>query len=150
MLNRIYIWASRWKSYDRKVRGMLIQPASGQPGLVKGTVVLLENSITVRITEQHKRMEVITQQLYVPNYIEDGWYTHQRSKTVPRKNTTNHDGTTISLYSSNLAYRIHGHILSFPSVLSSRNRDSPLVSSPLHSSLCALLPRQDVQPDDEH
>ncbi|GFV14462.1 hypothetical protein TNCV_165891 [Trichonephila clavipes] len=32
---------------------------------MRGTVVLLENSITVRITEQHKLMEVITQQLYV-------------------------------------------------------------------------------------
>ncbi|GFU20427.1 hypothetical protein TNCV_2521921 [Trichonephila clavipes] len=36
---------------------MLIQPASSQPGLVKGTVVLLENSITLRITEQHKRID---------------------------------------------------------------------------------------------
>ncbi|GFV50905.1 hypothetical protein TNCV_3921981 [Trichonephila clavipes] len=26
----------------------------------------------------------------------------------------------------------------------------PLVSGPLHSSLCALLPRQDVQPDEQH
>ncbi|GFT01716.1 hypothetical protein TNCV_4205311 [Trichonephila clavipes] len=38
---------------------MLTQPASSQLGLVRGTVVLLENSITVRITEQHKRKEVI-------------------------------------------------------------------------------------------
>ncbi|GFT67267.1 hypothetical protein TNCV_2359471 [Trichonephila clavipes] len=51
-----------------------------------GTVVLLEASITVRITEHHKRMEVVPQQLYVPNFIEEGWYTHQRSRTVPRKN----------------------------------------------------------------
>ncbi|GFW57033.1 hypothetical protein TNCV_3473161 [Trichonephila clavipes] len=36
---------------------MLIQPANSRPGLVRGTVVLLENSITVWITEQHKRME---------------------------------------------------------------------------------------------
>ncbi|GFW36585.1 hypothetical protein TNCV_1955851 [Trichonephila clavipes] len=36
---------------------MLIHSASSQPGLVRGTVVWLENSITVRITEQHKRME---------------------------------------------------------------------------------------------
>ncbi|GFS62448.1 hypothetical protein TNCV_1262401 [Trichonephila clavipes] len=34
--------------YDRKVRRMLIQPASSQSGLVRGTVVLLENSITMR------------------------------------------------------------------------------------------------------
>ncbi|GFT40245.1 uncharacterized protein TNCV_627491 [Trichonephila clavipes] len=49
---------------------MLIQPASSQPGLVRGTIVLLETSITVWITEQQKGMEVITQQLYVPNCIE--------------------------------------------------------------------------------
>ncbi|GFT07624.1 hypothetical protein TNCV_4045731 [Trichonephila clavipes] len=36
---------------------MLIQPSSSQSGLVGGTVVLLENSITVRITEQHRRMK---------------------------------------------------------------------------------------------
>ncbi|GFU55132.1 hypothetical protein TNCV_426371 [Trichonephila clavipes] len=41
---------------------MLIQPASSQEGLVRGTVVFLENSITVLIIEQHKWMEVITQQ----------------------------------------------------------------------------------------
>ncbi|GFW90053.1 hypothetical protein TNCV_3485051 [Trichonephila clavipes] len=64
---------------------MLIQPANSRPGLLRGTLVLLENSITVRITEQHKWMEVITQQLYVPNCIEGGWYTHQRSQTVPPK-----------------------------------------------------------------
>ncbi|GFX87747.1 hypothetical protein TNCV_2190241 [Trichonephila clavipes] len=57
MLNKIKVWASRWPIYDRKVRGMLIQSASSQPGLVRGTVVFLENSITVRITEQHKWME---------------------------------------------------------------------------------------------
>ncbi|GFW36850.1 hypothetical protein TNCV_4348911 [Trichonephila clavipes] len=52
---------------------MLIQPASSQPGLVRGTVVLLENSLTVRVTEQQKRMEMITQQHYLPNCIEGGW-----------------------------------------------------------------------------
>ncbi|GFX29665.1 uncharacterized protein TNCV_2749991 [Trichonephila clavipes] len=41
-----------WPIYDRKVKGMLFQPASSQPGLVGGTVVLLENSFTLRITEQ--------------------------------------------------------------------------------------------------
>ncbi|GFT49439.1 hypothetical protein TNCV_3366431 [Trichonephila clavipes] len=46
---------------------MLHQPASSQPGFVRGTVALLENFIIVRITEHHKEMEVITQQLYVPN-----------------------------------------------------------------------------------
>ncbi|GFW95322.1 hypothetical protein TNCV_2970441 [Trichonephila clavipes] len=39
MLNRTYVSDSRWAIYDRKVRGMLIQPAGSQPGLVKGTVV---------------------------------------------------------------------------------------------------------------
>ncbi|GFX34944.1 hypothetical protein TNCV_2328841 [Trichonephila clavipes] len=39
---------------------MLIQPASSQPGLVRGTVVLLKDSITKRITEQHKWMESST------------------------------------------------------------------------------------------
>ncbi|GFT38941.1 hypothetical protein TNCV_388071 [Trichonephila clavipes] len=57
---------------------MLIQSASSHPGLVRGTVVLLENSITLRITEQHKRMEVVFQQLFAPNCIEGGW-----SKVVP-------------------------------------------------------------------
>ncbi|GFW19217.1 hypothetical protein TNCV_255441 [Trichonephila clavipes] len=46
---------------------MLIQSASSQPELVRGTVDLLENSINMRIKEQHKRMEEITQQIYVPN-----------------------------------------------------------------------------------
>ncbi|GFU41290.1 hypothetical protein TNCV_3011161 [Trichonephila clavipes] len=64
---------------------MLIQPAISQPGLMRGTVVLLESSVTVRIIERHKRMEVIPQQLYVPNCIEVGRYTHQRPQTVPRK-----------------------------------------------------------------
>ncbi|GFY32503.1 hypothetical protein TNCV_3560111 [Trichonephila clavipes] len=41
--------------YDRKVRGMLIQPASSQLRPVRGAAVFLENSITVRITEQHKK-----------------------------------------------------------------------------------------------
>ncbi|GFW74288.1 hypothetical protein TNCV_2524911 [Trichonephila clavipes] len=84
-------WASMWLIYDRKIRGMLIQSAICQPGLVRGTVVLLENSITVQITEQHKRMLVITQQLYVPNCIEGGWYTHHRPQAVPLKNTPNLD-----------------------------------------------------------
>ncbi|GFW77124.1 putative transposable element [Trichonephila clavipes] len=52
---------------------MLLQPASSQLGHVRG-IVLLENSITVRITEQHKRIEVIIQQLYVPNCIEGGCF----------------------------------------------------------------------------
>ncbi|GFT97131.1 hypothetical protein TNCV_3857971 [Trichonephila clavipes] len=69
---------------------MSIQPVSSKPRLVRGTVVLLENSITVRITEQHKRMEVITQQLYVPNCIEAGRYMHQRSQTMPQRNTPGH------------------------------------------------------------
>ncbi|GFU94205.1 hypothetical protein TNCV_1302551 [Trichonephila clavipes] len=42
---------------------MLIQPASSQLGLVRGIVVLLKNAVTELITEQHKRMEVINQQL---------------------------------------------------------------------------------------
>ncbi|GFT13058.1 hypothetical protein TNCV_431642 [Trichonephila clavipes] len=46
--------------YYRKVRGMLIQPASSQPRLVRGTVILLEGYFTVRITELHKRMKLIT------------------------------------------------------------------------------------------
>ncbi|GFX49082.1 hypothetical protein TNCV_786381 [Trichonephila clavipes] len=62
--------ASRLPIYERKVRGMLMQPVSSQPGLVRGTVALQEKSVTVRITEQHKWMEVITQQLDVLNRIE--------------------------------------------------------------------------------
>ncbi|GFV78181.1 hypothetical protein TNCV_1036491 [Trichonephila clavipes] len=64
---------------------MLIQPVSRQPELVRGTVVLLENHFIVWITEQHKRMEMISQQLYVPNRIEG--YMHQRSQTLPQKKT---------------------------------------------------------------
>ncbi|GFU82833.1 sushi, von Willebrand factor type A, EGF and pentraxin domain-containing protein 1 [Trichonephila clavipes] len=37
---------------------MLLQSANSQPGLVRRTVELLKNSITMLITEQHKRMEV--------------------------------------------------------------------------------------------
>ncbi|GFU35328.1 hypothetical protein TNCV_2143711 [Trichonephila clavipes] len=54
---------------------MLIQLASIQPGLVRGTVVSLENSITVRIAKQLKRTKVIPQQLYEPNCIEGVLYT---------------------------------------------------------------------------
>ncbi|GFW25463.1 hypothetical protein TNCV_3721911 [Trichonephila clavipes] len=79
MLKRIYFWTSRWPIYDRKVRGMLIQPANSQPGLARGIVVLQETSTTVRIAEKLKQIELITQQLYVTNCIEGGWYTHQIS-----------------------------------------------------------------------
>ncbi|GFW45727.1 thioredoxin-related transmembrane protein 1 [Trichonephila clavipes] len=78
----------QWPIYDKKSEECSsIQPASSQLGFVRGTLVLLENSITVGITEQHKQMGVITQQLYLPNCIEGGWYMHQRSQTVPQKNT---------------------------------------------------------------
>ncbi|GFW78233.1 hypothetical protein TNCV_137021 [Trichonephila clavipes] len=66
------------------------------------TVVLLENCIAVRITEQYKRMEVITQQLYVPHCIKAGWYSHQRSQTVPRKNTPDPHWVIMALCSSHL------------------------------------------------
>ncbi|GFS98445.1 hypothetical protein TNCV_3478401 [Trichonephila clavipes] len=65
---------------ERKVRGMLLQPASSQPGLLRRTVILLENSITVRITEQNKRMEVITQTLSVPNCMEIGTSTEDHKQ----------------------------------------------------------------------
>ncbi|GFU98760.1 hypothetical protein TNCV_1214761 [Trichonephila clavipes] len=47
-------------------------------------VVLQENSITVRITEPYKQMDVMTQQLYVSNSIEGGWYTHQKSQCLEK------------------------------------------------------------------
>ncbi|GFT55408.1 hypothetical protein TNCV_3189181 [Trichonephila clavipes] len=40
--------------------------ANSYPGVMRGTVVMPENSITVRITQKHKRMEGITQKIYVP------------------------------------------------------------------------------------
>ncbi|GFY07825.1 HTH_Tnp_Tc3_2 domain-containing protein [Trichonephila clavipes] len=64
---------------------MLLQPASSRPGLVRGTVVLLENSITVRITEQHKRMVAIPQQLYVPIHIMGVIYTSVSVLSCPSK-----------------------------------------------------------------
>ncbi|GBN11029.1 hypothetical protein AVEN_17607-1 [Araneus ventricosus] len=51
---------------------MLIQSGSSQPGPVRGAVVLLEYSISMWMTVQHKWMEVIAQQLYIPNHIEGG------------------------------------------------------------------------------
>ncbi|GFX91220.1 hypothetical protein TNCV_1246351 [Trichonephila clavipes] len=36
---------------------MLVQASSSQLGLVKGTIVLQENSITVRLREQHKKIK---------------------------------------------------------------------------------------------
>ncbi|GFW55983.1 hypothetical protein TNCV_373891 [Trichonephila clavipes] len=57
MLTMIQVGASRWPLYERKVMEMIIQPASSKPGLVSGTVVLLENYITMRVTEPHKRMK---------------------------------------------------------------------------------------------
>ncbi|GFT75722.1 hypothetical protein TNCV_3125221 [Trichonephila clavipes] len=59
-LKRIQVWAFSGSIYD-----------ISQPGLVRGTVALLENSLTVRKKEQHKRMEVITQKLYVQNCIKE-------------------------------------------------------------------------------
>ncbi|GFW55500.1 hypothetical protein TNCV_118841 [Trichonephila clavipes] len=44
---------------ERKFREMLFKPASSQLVLVRGTVASLESSNTVRITEQHKQMEVV-------------------------------------------------------------------------------------------
>ncbi|GFV04352.1 hypothetical protein TNCV_919731 [Trichonephila clavipes] len=44
----IMLWASRWPIYDIKVREMLIQSSSSQPGLVRGTVVLLGNTIKTK------------------------------------------------------------------------------------------------------
>ncbi|GFW56570.1 hypothetical protein TNCV_1862801 [Trichonephila clavipes] len=87
MLYRIYVWASRWPIYDRNVRRECLskQTASSQPGLVRDTVVLLENSITVWIIEQHERMKVITHQIYVLNCIERDWYTQQGSQTGHQK-----------------------------------------------------------------
>ncbi|GFT75463.1 hypothetical protein TNCV_4832781 [Trichonephila clavipes] len=40
--------------------------SNSYPGVMRGTGVMLEISITVWITQQHKRMEVITQKIYVP------------------------------------------------------------------------------------
>ncbi|GFV10270.1 hypothetical protein TNCV_3439561 [Trichonephila clavipes] len=50
---------------------MLIQPASSQLVLVRGTVVSLRISITVRIIEQPKWMEVIAQHFFVPNSLRE-------------------------------------------------------------------------------
>ncbi|GFS65729.1 hypothetical protein TNCV_3853731 [Trichonephila clavipes] len=76
---------------DRKIKGILIQPASSQLRLVRGTVAFLGNYITVRTTGHHKRMGKNTQQLYVPKCIEGDWYTYQRSQTVAREHTLEHD-----------------------------------------------------------
>ncbi|GFU93492.1 uncharacterized protein TNCV_2200701 [Trichonephila clavipes] len=61
------------------------KPASSQQGLVRGTVFLLENSITLQKTEQHKQMEVINQQLYIPNCIEGVLYTPVSVLSYPGK-----------------------------------------------------------------
>ncbi|GFW90182.1 hypothetical protein TNCV_1790031 [Trichonephila clavipes] len=59
---------------------MFIQLASSQRGLVRGAVVLLVNSITVQIRGKLKRMEGIsTQQLNVPNGIEDPKQGHEKT-----------------------------------------------------------------------
>ncbi|GFX79240.1 hypothetical protein TNCV_695521 [Trichonephila clavipes] len=107
MLNRVYVWAFRRPIFDRKIRIMIIQSASSQPGLVKGSGAFLGNPITTRISEHHKRMEGISQQLYLPNCIERSWYTHQ-TPSVPRKSTPDYDWATMSLYTYNLVFRIHG------------------------------------------
>ncbi|GFV26219.1 hypothetical protein TNCV_3150191 [Trichonephila clavipes] len=64
-------WPSRWPRQKSSEECSSNQSAV-KPGLVRGTVVLLENSITVRITEQHERMEMVTQQFYEPNCIVGG------------------------------------------------------------------------------
>ncbi|GBN50179.1 hypothetical protein AVEN_1959-1 [Araneus ventricosus] len=57
------VWAKRTASW------VVIQPGSNQPGPVRGAVVLLEYSSSMWMTVQHQWMEVIAQQLYVPNRI---------------------------------------------------------------------------------
>ncbi|GFU05477.1 uncharacterized protein TNCV_3291191 [Trichonephila clavipes] len=52
---------------------------------MRGTVFLMENYITMRITEQHERMEVITQELYVPNCIAKVLYTPVSILSCPGK-----------------------------------------------------------------
>ncbi|GFW92200.1 transposable element Tcb1 transposase [Trichonephila clavipes] len=121
----------RWPIYDRKVRGTLIQPACNQPGLVRGTAVLLENSITVRITEQHKRVEVIIYQLYVPNCIEGGclcflaqarrvtrWRAFSNGTLVGRRLLNPYGGGGMSVMQS--VYRLYDYHL--------------------HSTVCLLCP----------
>ncbi|GFU47516.1 hypothetical protein TNCV_2000201 [Trichonephila clavipes] len=55
MLNRVQVRASEGQFVTEK-SDMLIKPAFTYPGLARGTIILLGNSITVRITEQHKRI----------------------------------------------------------------------------------------------
>ncbi|GFV04106.1 hypothetical protein TNCV_917271 [Trichonephila clavipes] len=74
---------------------MFIQPACCQPGLVRGTVALMENSIAVRIIERHKRMEMITQQLYVQNCTEGCC----PCALLPRQDTCSPTGSTEQWYS---------------------------------------------------
>ncbi|GFT64534.1 hypothetical protein TNCV_649331 [Trichonephila clavipes] len=101
------------------------QPQEKEPqcGSIRGRSGRQEHT---KKSEQHKRMEVKPQQLYVPNCNEISCYTHQ---TVPRKNTRNHNGDTMPFYSSNLACKIHGFMsltpyFQPPSCVKSWNRDS--------------------------
>ncbi|GBL84569.1 hypothetical protein AVEN_191042-1 [Araneus ventricosus] len=60
VLNRIYVWASRWPIHDREVRGMLIEPGSSQLEPVRSAVILVKCSISMWMTVQHKWMEETT------------------------------------------------------------------------------------------
>ncbi|GFX00180.1 hypothetical protein TNCV_296691 [Trichonephila clavipes] len=135
---------------------MLIQPDSTQPGHVRSTVALLGNSNTVRITEQHIRMEMITQQLYVPNCIGGGWYTHQRSQCHEKHPRLLLSRKALVQFQPDMQDPwLHGPGTIFSAsrwryVVEIKTHHSMLlISSLLHSSVCALLPRQDVQPDGE-
>ncbi|GFV52273.1 hypothetical protein TNCV_3197731 [Trichonephila clavipes] len=99
-------------------------------------------------------MEVIFQQPYIPICIEGGWYTHQRSQTVARKNTPDYDLSTMSLYTLNLDCRIHGfmRMTLYPQPhVGVKYLESRLITpsdsfpSPLHSSLYALSSSQEVK-----
>ncbi|GFT35744.1 hypothetical protein TNCV_2073641 [Trichonephila clavipes] len=106
-------------------------------------------------------MEVIIQQIYVPNCNEGGWYTCQRSQTVSRKTFHAIIEPPCSLYSSNLVGRIHGFMDLTPNIgiLSSQapigvkllesRHITPCYSFPIFYTtvFCALLPRQDVRCD---
>ncbi|GFY30601.1 hypothetical protein TNCV_3117631 [Trichonephila clavipes] len=98
--------------------------ASSKPGLVRGTVVLLENSITVWITKQNKRMEVNTKQLYEPNCIEGvrsmALETHTVKRVLHSPFTNSTTGTVIQL---------GGNLSSYLALLAMYNTPEPSLTT---------------------
>lgn len=144
MINRIYVWASRWPFHGREVRENLIQPGNSQPGPVRGVVVLLKYSTFVWMTVQHKWRWSPRNFTYRISLKEVGKTTKNLKNYQEKAHQTM---TEPALFTANLICRIHGFMSLTPysqfecwqqTVGIETNHSMLLISKPLKSILCAL------------